>query len=226
MSSTIEFHRWVLKSGPLGLFGDPMYIGIHEYGESNVFDHHNRIARDVNLLAVERGYEFMKRICEIAVNCEGGCLKLNGRWTKPESFISAWRKAQAGAVLLENYLRQGNLVLEFYSIAEALVKRTGELDSSIRYQRDQISEIESLIALLERNDGVTEEQQQFCGKTVNRTAFVLTLENHIALLELLLDCKGLNIKPVLWRTSFSDITWKMAYEHACRDKEESIDLCG
>lgn len=176
MSATIEFRRWVFASTVryAGL-EKTLYIGIAESGTSNLFEWgSNRIARSTAPLLVELNYRFMQRIVEIATDCEGGMLKLSGRWTRPEGYIAAWRKAQESAIDLRAYVERRDLSLRFPSVVAQLQARRGTLDMANAFDRRRARRIDDLIIDMSDAGGVEERQETRFGESVLTTEFVLT----------------------------------------------------
>lgn len=75
------------------LFGDDHYVLVEEGGSSNVFDANDRVVRDWYGVASGATWEAMQEVVRVSASCEGGSLKLRGKWIKPEGYIGAWRAA-------------------------------------------------------------------------------------------------------------------------------------
>lgn len=75
------------------LYSDDHYVLIEEGGSSNMFDANDRIARDWYGVATGAAWVAMQEVVQISASCEGGTLKLRGKWVKPETYIGAWRAA-------------------------------------------------------------------------------------------------------------------------------------
>jgi hypothetical protein len=223
MSSTIEFNRWVIKTKPVGTYRRPYYFGFAESGKSNCFTDGGRIARDTSLLLIHGEYDFMGEIVRISVSCEGGMLKMGGRWVKPEGYIGAWRKAKEDALELEHYLEHTSMTIEFRSMVDQLNAKRATCDTSKPWQRDMVREIDDLIISLCTTDGVEETTVKWFGETIAVTRFTFTLANAYALMDLLVQAMDRGVKGrAIWRSHFS----QHAYSRGLAQRQRSLLLVG
>ena len=71
-----------------------VYILLAQGGDNNVISNQTgRRATDWYSVAISEDWGCLGRVTEMASACCGGCLKLYGRDTSPETYIRAWRKA-------------------------------------------------------------------------------------------------------------------------------------
>jgi hypothetical protein len=93
MSTHIEDRQvaFVLFDRP-GPHPERIYLTVTLGGDNNVFNASGRRARDWSPLAVGCHWQVLSKIVERASACCGGCLKLHGYKTEPESYIKGWRK--------------------------------------------------------------------------------------------------------------------------------------
>ena len=195
MGSTIEFSRTVLVSDGVGRFEEPFYMGVAETGCSNLFDQEGRIARSYDMLQIAKGNQFMTKVVCISQDCEGGMLKMNGRWCKPESYIAAWRKAKNNALHIKHYLKYANIVIKFNSMIEYLEHYKTTLDLSRHYHRKLLIEVNDLIIDLYFTDGIEEKTFTWFSEEVNKTEFTITSENWKPLLEKIEKVQGFGFQP-------------------------------
>ncbi len=186
MSSTIEFDRYIIKSGP---DFRPFYFGFVELGESNVIDDAGKVSRSTRLVQANDYGSFMGRVIDISQDCEGGMLKMYGRRVKPEGYIAAWRKSvDKEALELTNYLQFANLDISFHSLVEQLeTRRRKLLESKSTYTRNLTRGIDDLIIRLCTTEGIVEtvEQPRWLSKPVAITRFMFSLDNQQSLLDLM-----------------------------------------
>lgn len=122
MSSELEFDRFVLAiRAPTGnepenhpLHGWPafdgwghdgnLYLAFAHVGCSNVFDYQNRIAKDWHFAYGGSAYQLIRQVATVAADAvlSGSvCLRSRANWTKPETYIAAYRKAMEDATPFE-----------------------------------------------------------------------------------------------------------------------------
>jgi hypothetical protein len=186
MSSTIEFDRYIIKSGPESR---PFYFGFVDLGESNVIDDAGKVSRSTRLVQVNHYDTFMHRVIDISTDCEGGMLKMHGRKVKPEGYIAAWRKSvDREALALGCYLQYANLDISFHSLVKQLeARRRKLLESGTPYMRQLAKGIDDLIIRLCTTDGIVEtvEQPRWMSEPVAITRFMFSLANQQSLLDLM-----------------------------------------
>ncbi len=225
MSSTIEFDRFIIKSGP---DFSPFIFGFAELGESNVLDDKGRISRSLQLVQVNHYRDFMGRVIDISQDCEGGMLKLNGRNVKPEGYIGAWRKSVTQRSLdLVNYLRFANLEISFYSMVEQLESRQSQLRASGGGSSAHLAKgIDDLIIKTCTTEGIDEttDQPAWLKQPVRITRFSFTLENHEALLDVLTKAFSAGVDGRrIWNWSrhdgLNDSVWRRAWHNQCESKD-------
>jgi|GEM_PF-6158968 len=186
MSSTIEFDRYIIKSGAEFR---PFYFGFVDLGESNVIDDAGKVSRSTRLVQINDYGSFMGRVIDISQDCEGGMLKVHGRKVKPEGYIAAWRKSvDREALNLAYYLQYANLDISFYSLVEQLeTRRRKLLESGTSYTRQLAKGIDDLIIRLCTTDGIVEtvEKPRWMSEPVAITRFMFSLTNQESLLDLM-----------------------------------------
>jgi len=101
MSSTIEYRRAAFVKHPdpeaSPLAEDQYYLFV-ESGSSNCYEvDTGRRSRSWEFVAAGEKWQVIAEVCRNAAYCEGGLLKVRGRWTKPENYIKLWRKTLAEA---------------------------------------------------------------------------------------------------------------------------------
>lgn len=209
MSTSLEFNRHVISTNPVGRYKEPQFFGYCETGSSNVISHRNTIVRNNHLMLIKQDTDFMREIVSISASCEGGMLKMNGRYTKPESYIAAWRKAMKQALPIQYYLRHTTMDIEFYSMVRQLQDKQSKMDLSTSWDRERHSIINDLIIELCMTEYVNETRSvKFYGKTVAITRFQITKENVDSALDLLsrLFDHGVSDRAI-WKSSFNSYAW-------------------
>jgi hypothetical protein len=186
-------------------FGDPIYFGFAEYGDSNLIEYgSNRIARSWSLAYLDRDYQFMKRVVSGAAECEGGMLRCShARYTKPESYIANWRKAMSEAAPLSEYLRFAGLSLRFHSWDRMLREKAQQSRDDGFVQAAE--RVDALVSRLAEASAVEETVETFCGDAYPVTAVEITASNHDSVIELVHRVlrersEGLSV----WRSEFSE----------------------
>ena len=114
MSSNIEFKRKVYRIPHNNKdLGEDNLLAFQLFGESNVRDADTgAISKSWRFLNYGWEYSLIKEVCSWAGDTEGGMLTLGGRSTKPENYLSLWRKAikEAGTwdIFLKDFsIREG-----------------------------------------------------------------------------------------------------------------------
>lgn len=103
MSYRIEYELKAIRI-PANHAGDydDVFLCIALGGDNNCYEvDSDKRVRSWTLEAIGQQWRAMDPLCEFAGSCEGGSLKLHGRWTKPENYIKAWRKAFEQAIPLD-----------------------------------------------------------------------------------------------------------------------------
>jgi len=85
MSYTIEYNRALYER-------EDKIIWMYRIGDSNVTELDGTPAKDWKLAGIYSKAEFIKRVCEIAGECEGGSLQFQSKSTTPEDYLARYRK--------------------------------------------------------------------------------------------------------------------------------------
>jgi len=213
MSTTIEFRRWAIHATVANpsYFHDDLYIGFGEYGCNNVIDQDNRVARSIQPLLSGDSNRFMREIVSLSADCEGGCVKVRGRYTKPEGFIANWRRTMNGALSMADYIESaGSLVLEYESVPRAVRERLSEMRLFSDATRERITtERNEYLERLMAHPGVESVDEKDAKDVYTR--FRMDRDNHEELTALISEGMryGLGLRA-LRRTSFRDHAYNYA----------------
>lgn len=117
-----------------GIYSDQVIV-FELAGSNNIIEANGRGARDWSTLCYGMEWEAMRRAVEVAANCEGGMLKLNGEETKAEIYISTIRSLIADAAEPGRAPGQPEIVHGLIDIANADI--AGFLD----YEHTRLTEL-------------------------------------------------------------------------------------
>lgn len=71
-------------------------------------------------IGIGHDWEIIQEVCQIAGDCESGCLKPHNRRCSPESYIRRWREVLRDAPSLEGFAGSNNLHLKLTMKRDAL----------------------------------------------------------------------------------------------------------
>lgn len=84
---------------PATHFGEQVYVVCEKGGDNNVYNTRTgKRASEWSVIAIGDAGHCLEHACDRCGACVGGCMVFReGHWTKPEAYITAWRKALAEA---------------------------------------------------------------------------------------------------------------------------------
>jgi len=121
-------------------FGHDIIVLLALGGDSNVYDHRNRRARDWYVMAIGEPYRVMQRVIDVSSDCEGGMLRWQNRDTLPESYIKRYRTLVDNAPLVNLPGR----IPHFHLATEIHIHRK-EFEAFDTYKTEQLNALRTLI---------------------------------------------------------------------------------
>ena len=104
------------------------FVAVELGGYNNCYSTRtNKRTRSWSAMGIGEDYEIISKACLHAQSCEGGSNKLHGRWTKPETYIRAWRTPLATPIPLCDAER------ERFSLTAQAVFRPEEIGREGKY---------------------------------------------------------------------------------------------
>jgi hypothetical protein len=93
---------------PASHFDEPIILVAELGGDNNCYESHgNRRSRDWSARAVGSVHDVISYAAETSAACPGGSLQLHGRYTEPENYIRAYRRALSRAMTLDEASKRG-----------------------------------------------------------------------------------------------------------------------
>ena len=95
-------------------------------------------------IGIGQGWEIIQKVCQIAGDCESGCLQPHNRRCSPESYIRRWRQVLKDAPSLEGFANSTHLQLKLTMKRDALkayLNSEPVVKNPDKYRWDRISEL-------------------------------------------------------------------------------------
>lgn len=87
---------------------EPVFVIVHQGGDNNVISREtNRRAKEWYVASCGAEWQVLQEACDLARDCCGGCVKLHGRLTEPDTMIRKYRRAMKEAITVEHARRAG-----------------------------------------------------------------------------------------------------------------------